>query len=103
MKKFVAKKFIVKNDSFVNLAIFFLLAFKQELCLCLIMHTQANQLVPQLLMKQSDTLYTQYRHIEHLHEVVWCQNINYWQNDSFVNIAICFLLAFKEGLGYACA
>ena len=34
-----------------------------------------NQLVPQLLLKQPDTLLTQYRHIEHLCEEVWCQNI----------------------------
>ena len=32
----------------------------------------ANQLVPQFLLKQSDTLPTQGRHIEHLHEEVWC-------------------------------
>ena len=49
-------------------------------------------------MKQSDTLPTQYRHIEHLHEEVWCQKIHYWQNDSFVNLAIFSLLAFKQGL-----
>ena len=55
---------------------------------------QGNQLVPQLLLKQTDTLLTQYRHIEHLCEEVWCQNINFWQTDSFVNLTIfsCFLL-----------
>ena len=31
----------------------------------------ANQLLPQLLMEQFDTLYIQYRHIEHMHEGVW--------------------------------
>ena len=41
-------------------------------------------------MKQSDILPAQYRHIEHLHGEVWCQKINYWQNDSFVNLAIFF-------------
>ena len=30
---------------------------------------RGNQLVPQVLLKQSDTLLTQYRHIEHLCEV----------------------------------
>ena len=35
-----------------------------------IVHMQGNQLVPQLLLKQSDTLLTQYRHIEHLCEEV---------------------------------
>ena len=40
----------------------------------------------------------QYRHIEHLHEEVWCQKKKKWQNDSFVNLAIFSLLAFKQGL-----
>ena len=31
----------------------------------------ADQLVPQLLLKQCDTFPTQYRHIAHLHEEVW--------------------------------
>ena len=42
-----------------------------------IVHMHANQLIPQLSMKQSDTLPTQYRHIEYLHEEVWCQKNNY--------------------------
>ena len=33
-----------------------------------IVHMRGNQLVPQLLLKQSDALLTQYRHIEHLCE-----------------------------------
>ena len=48
-----------------------------------IVHMHASQLVPQLLMKQSDTLPTQWRHIEQLHEKV--QKIHNWQTDSFVN------------------
>ena len=36
--------------------------------------------------EKSDTLLTQYRHIEHFVCLkFWCQNINIWQNDSFVN------------------
>ena len=31
-------------------------------------HTQADQLLPQLLMEQLDTFPIQCRHIEHLHE-----------------------------------
>ena len=34
-------------------------------------HTQADQLLPQLLMEQFDTLPIQCRHIEHMHEGVW--------------------------------
>ena len=51
-------------------------------------------------MKQTDTLPTQYRHIEHLLEEVWCQKINYWQNDSFVNLAIFFIDQYFVGGGY---
>ena len=35
-----------------------------------IVHARGNQLVPELLLKPSDTLHTQSRHIEHLHEEV---------------------------------
>ena len=34
-------------------------------------HTRANQLLPQLLMKQFDTLSIQCRHNEHMHEGVY--------------------------------
>ena len=35
-------------------------------------HTWANQLLPQVLMEQFDTFPIQCRHIEHMHEGVWC-------------------------------
>ena len=38
-------------------------------------HTRANQLLPRLLMEQYYTLPIQYRHIEHMHEVVWSEKI----------------------------
>ena len=34
-------------------------------------HTRADQLLPQLLMEQFDTLLIQCRHNEHMHEGVW--------------------------------
>ena len=37
----------------------------------MIVHTQAFQFIPQLLMEQFDTLHSQCRHIEHMHEEVW--------------------------------
>ena len=40
-------------------------------------HTQADQLLPQLLMKQFDTLPIQCRHIEHMHEGVWSRKNNF--------------------------
>ena len=35
----------------------------------------ADQLLPQLLMEQCDTLPIKYRHIEHMHEGVWLKKI----------------------------
>ena len=37
------------------------------------MHTRGSQLVPELLLKLSDTLHIQYRYIEHVHEEVSCK------------------------------
>ena len=34
-------------------------------------HTRADQLLPQLLIEQFDTLPIQCKHIEHMHEGVW--------------------------------
>ena len=34
-------------------------------------HTRADQLLPQLLMEQFDTIAIQCRHIEHMHEGVF--------------------------------
>ena len=45
-------------------------------------HTQANQLLPQLLMEQFDTFPIQWRHIEHMHEGV----LNFRQNESCENL-----------------
>ena len=38
--------------------------------------TRANQLLPQLLMEQFDTIPIQCRHIEHMHEGVWFRKNN---------------------------
>ena len=40
-------------------------------------HTQADQLLPQLLMEKFDTLPIQCRHIEHMHEGVWFGKNNF--------------------------
>ena len=37
----------------------------------------ADQLLPQLLMEQFDTLSIQCRHIEHMHEGVWFRKNNF--------------------------
>ena len=46
----------------------------------------ADQLLPQLLMEQFDTLPIQCRHIEHMHEGVWFRKNNVWQNNSSENL-----------------
>ena len=53
----------------------------------LYMHTSwADQLLPQLLMEQFETLPIQCRHIEHMHEGVWFRKNNFRQNDSCENL-----------------
>ena len=42
----------------------------------ILVHTQADQLLPQLLMEQFDTLHIQCRRIEHMHEGVWLKKNN---------------------------
>ena len=42
-----------------------------------IVHTQADQFQPQLLMEQFDTLPIQVRHIEHMHEGIWFKKNNF--------------------------
>ena len=52
----------------------------------------ADQLLPQLLMEQFDTLPIQCRHIEHMHEGVWFRKNNFWQNVSSENFHIFSLI-----------
>ena len=46
----------------------------------------ANQLLPQLLMEQFETLPFQFKHIEHMHEGVLFRKNNFWRNDSCENL-----------------
>ena len=46
----------------------------------------ADQLLPQLLMEQFDTLPIQCRHIEHMHEGGWFRKKIFWQNVSCENL-----------------
>ena len=43
----------------------------------IIVHTQADQLLPQLLTEQFDSFPIQCRHIEHMHEGVWFRKNNF--------------------------
>ena len=46
----------------------------------------ADQLLPQLLMEQFETLLIQFKHIEHMHEGVLFRKNNFWRNDSCENL-----------------
>ena len=46
----------------------------------------ADQLLPQLLMEQFETLPIQFKHIEHMHEGVLFRENNFWRNDSCENL-----------------
>ena len=50
------------------------------------MPSWADQLLPQLLMEQFDTLHIQCKHIEHMHEGVLFRKNNFWRNDSSENL-----------------
>ena len=59
-----------------------------------IVHMWGKQLVPQILMKQSDTLLTQYRYIKHFicvkkfdAKIFFFFFFFFLQNDSFVKLA----------------
>ena len=62
----------------------------------------ADQLLPQLVMEQFDTLPIQYRHIEHMHERVWLKNfffdkmtaVRTWTIISLYDFCICIECAF---------
>ena len=53
----------------MNLTIFCFLLNKRYVC-DVIVYEWANQILPQILTEQSDTLFSQCRYIEHLHEEV---------------------------------
>ena len=72
MKEFGSQKSI--SDKMVamrTLTFFRLVSTKRGYACSMIVHTQADHLLPQLLMELFNTLYTQCLHIEHMHEGVW--------------------------------
>ena len=60
------------------------------------MHIQGNTLVPELLLKVSDTSHQQYRYIEHVHEEVPCQNFVCLLSNCFSNLAILYGLCIFD-------
>ena len=62
------------------------MAFCKGFYAAIIVHTRADQLLPQLWMEQFDTITIQCRHIEHMHEGVWFGKKFFLQNYSCENL-----------------
>ena len=75
-EKIIFDKITAVRTFFLNKAIVY----------ALMVPSWADQLQPQLLMEQFDTLSIQYRHIEHMHEGDWFRKNNFCQNDSCENL-----------------
>ena len=65
------KSIIDKMAAMSTLTFFRFVSTKRGYACSMIVHTQADQLLSQLLIEYFDTLPTQCRHIEHMHEGVW--------------------------------
>ena len=79
MKEFGTPKNIIdKMAAMRNLTFFFrLVSTKRGYACSMIVHTRADELLPPLLMELFNTLYTQCKHIEHMHEGVWFIETDY--------------------------
>ena len=95
------KNYYCKNDSNENLDNFSGLYYKGVYACSIIVHTRADQLLLQLLIEHFDTLPTQCRHIEHMHERVWFTKNYYCKNDSNENLDN-FSGLYYKGV-YACS
>ena len=62
---FKKKNTYLQNDSNGNLPV-----FNRGYACALMVHTQADQVLPQLLMQQFDSLLSHYMHIGHFHEEI---------------------------------
>ena len=78
MKEFGSKKSSIdKMAAMSTLTFFRLVSTKRGYACCMIVHSRADQLLPQLLMELFDTLHAQCCNIEHMHEGVWFAKTNY--------------------------
>ena len=68
MKKFDAENLFFDKMAPSELRQYFWLVFNRVKASSMIVHRQADQLLPQLFMERFDTLPVQYRYIGHLHE-----------------------------------
>ena len=64
------KRFIIDKMTAIR-QFFFRLVLKRGYACAMVVHTRADQLLPQLLMLHFDTLPSHYSYIAHLCEEVW--------------------------------
>ena len=72
----------------MNLAIFTLL-FNKGFISAQIVHARGNQLVPELLLKLSDTVHIQYRYIEHVHKEVSSKKLLFSKMAAYLTLQFC--------------
>ena len=65
------KKYFFTEWQLCELRQFFRIVLQRGYACSIIVHTHADQLLSQLLIEHFDTLPTQCRYIEHMHEGVW--------------------------------
>ena len=71
MKEFGLQKIIIDKLTAMRTQTIFPDCITKGYACSIIVHTRADQLLSQLLIEHFDTLPTQCRHIENMHEGVW--------------------------------
>ena len=71
MKEFRTQKIIIDKMTAMRTQTIFRIVLQRGYACSIMVHTRADQLLSQLLIEHFDTLPTQCRHIEHMHEGVW--------------------------------
>ena len=78
MKEFGSPKSIIDTMAAMrNLSFFSLVSTKRGYACSMIVHTRADQLLPQLLMELLTLCMHNVKHIEHMHEGVWVTKTYY--------------------------
>ena len=88
MKEFRPQKIIIDKMTAMRTRTIFRIVLQRGYACSIMVHTRADQLLSQLLIEHFDTLPTQCRHIEHMHEGFWFPKKYYLQNGSYENFDI---------------
>ena len=71
MKEFRPQKIIIDKMTAMRTPTIFRIVLQRGYACSIMVHTGADQLLSQLLIEHFDTLPTQCRQIEHMHEGIW--------------------------------